>query len=312
MYNKNMKNTIYIIGAGAIGKALAVFLKLQGKHPILIRGSVDDHSSYTQVIYVELADGTRISADILVATAVTYTRFDNLVVFTNKAFGNLQLAEHLKAKIGDTPIVILQNGLTVEQPFIDNGYPCIYRCVLFTSCQFTDTGSIKFKPAKPSRIGVIRDDLDRLEWVVDQLNNDHLQFEAEPDIQPVIWTKAIANCVFNSICPLLEIDNGVFHRNEKALAIAKRVIAECIIIAGSVNVHLRHDQVLKTLLHISETSDGQRISTYQDILHNRQTEIDTLNLAIAEIARKSGNMRSVKETRLLGELIAVKSGLRNS
>ena len=70
----------------------------------------------------------------------------------------------------------------------------------------------------------------------------------------------------------------------------------------------RISNVLNILLHISKTSDGQRISTYQDILHNRRTEIDTLNFAIAEIARKSNNIASVKETRLLGELIAAKSG----
>ena len=102
--------------------------------------------------------------------------------------------------------------------------------------------------------------------------------------------------------------NGIFHRSEKALAIARRVIDECIIIAGAVNVHLAHEKVLNTLLHISKTSDGQRISTYQDILNDRQTEIDTLNLAVVELARKSNNLLSVKETRLLGELIAVKSG----
>lgn len=304
---RKKNNAIYIIGAGAIGKALAVFLAQQGKTPILIRGSIDDRSSYLQHIEVELADHSLLAADVLVSTASNYERFDNLVVFTNKSYGNSLLAEQLKTKIGDTPVVILQNGLTVEQSFIDNGYLHIYRCVLFTSSQFTDTGKLKFKPAKPSRIGMIRGTMDTLAFVVEQLSNKYLQFEAERDIQPVIWTKAIANCVFNSICPLLETDNGIFHRDKQALSIAEKVIDECIEVAASASVHLKREDVLATMLHISHTSDGQRISTYEDILHHRQTEIGTLNLAVADIAQRYGNTTGVQNTRLLGELIMIKS-----
>lgn len=304
---KRKDRTIFIVGAGAIGKALAVFLKLQGKNPVLIRGSVTNEPSYLQSIEVELGGNTALTAEILTATASDYASFHNLVVFTNKSYGNKVLAQQLKTKIGNTPIVLLQNGLTVEQPFIDNDYPAIYRCVLFTSSQFISSAKLKFKPAAPSRIGTIKGNDEELASIVAQLNNEHLQFKAETDIQPVIWTKAIANCVFNSVCPLLEMDNGIFHRSEKALEIAKRVIDECIIVARSVNVDLEREKVLDTLLHISKTSDGQKISTYQDILHGRPTEIDTLNLAVVDIARKMNRSASVKETNLLGELIAVKS-----
>ncbi|HCZ36261.1 MAG TPA: ketopantoate reductase, partial [Cytophagales bacterium] len=40
-------NNIYIIGAGAIGKALAVFLNRAGKNVTLVRGSVNDGSAST-------------------------------------------------------------------------------------------------------------------------------------------------------------------------------------------------------------------------------------------------------------------------
>jgi 2-dehydropantoate 2-reductase len=49
-----------------------------------------------------------------------------------------------------------------------------------------------------------------LENIILQLNNSHFQFRAEENIQPLIWKKAINNCIFNSICPLLETDNGSF------------------------------------------------------------------------------------------------------
>ena len=43
--NTNMEERIFIIGAGAVGKALAVFLKLEGRSVCIIRGSMDNLST---------------------------------------------------------------------------------------------------------------------------------------------------------------------------------------------------------------------------------------------------------------------------
>jgi 2-dehydropantoate 2-reductase len=134
----------------------------------------------------------------------------------------------------------------------------------------------------------------------------------ETDIQPIIWKKAITNCVFNSICPLLEIDNGVFHRNEQVLAIAKRVVEECVQIAQTKGIPLSVDQVVESVLLISRSSDGQLISTLVDINNKRETEIETLNFAILDAARTLNKESVVRETKLLGELIRLKSDLRGS
>ncbi|MGN6511478.1 MAG: hypothetical protein ACTHLD_18575 [Chitinophaga sp.] len=47
----------------------------------------------------------------------------------------------------------------------------------------------------------------------------------------------------------------------------------------------------------------------QDILHKRETEIDTLNAEVARIAASLGKADSVTETRMLGELIQLKSSM---
>ncbi len=65
----------------------------------------------------------------------------------------------------------------------------------------------------------------------------------------------------------------------------------------------------ESLLQISRSSDGQLISTYQDILNKRETEIGTLNLEIAAIAKKWNKQNDIRETCLLGELTLLKSKL---
>ena len=138
------------------------------------------------------------------------------------------------------------------------------------------------------------------------LNTPYFGFRAEGDIQPIIWKKAIVNSVFNSVCPLLETDNGIFHRNPQALQIAESLVAECLCVAKEQGVNLNQAEVMDSLLLISRSSDGHFISTLQDIRNHRPTEIATLNLAIAGMAATE---QAVIQTRLLGRLTLLKSQL---
>lgn len=298
---------IYIIGTGAIGKALAVFLKRADRQVTLIRGSVNDGSKRTENIKVEMPDSSTLQAELKIATLSSLESVRGIIVLANKSFGNEQLAESLKGKIGNSPLVILQNGLGVEKVFIDRQFPEVYRCVLFVTSQVVNTNSVRFKPVAVCPVGIERGNANNLHSIVNSLTTHEFQFKAETDIQPIIWKKAIANCVFNSVCPLLEVDNGIFHRNEAAFKIAKRIIAECTAIANEKGILLSTKDVEESLLQISRLSDGQEISTLQDIRNNRRTEIDTLNPEIVRIARSMNKENLVRETRILGELTKLKA-----
>jgi 2-dehydropantoate 2-reductase len=304
-----MNDNIYIIGAGAVGKALAVFLKLENRQVFILRGSVDDRSRYTENLSIELPGETRLAAGVEIGTLSSFPKLDGLIVLTNKSYGNENLSRRLKDKTGLSPIVMLQNGLGVEQCFINENFPEIYRCVLFTTSQTVSPNHLSFKPVAASPIGTIKGNERGLRRIVEQLDTPHFSFKAEADIQPVIWKKAIINSVFNSICPLLEIDNGIFQRDEKVLAIGQRVIEECVLIAAGKGIYLETDEIVERLLLISKAADGQLISTLQDIRNKRETEIETLNLEIARIAESLNREEAVRETRLLGELTKLKSEL---
>jgi len=302
-----MNNYIYIIGNGAIGKALAVFLKLENKNVTILRGTVNDGSINAEEITVTLPNQTEQKTEIEVNTINNFTALDGLIVLTTKSFGNQDIAHVLKGKVGTSPIVILQNGLGIEKPFIDNDFPEVYRCVLFATSQITGKNKLNFKPVASCPIGIVNGNEETQNKIAAQLNTANFQFKPELNINKVIWRKAIANSVFNSICPLLEVDNGIFYRDDQVMLIAKRIIAECISISKELGVSLEANEVIESLLQISKFSDGQLISTLQDINNNRLTEIDTLNLEIARIAATLGKENLVKETKILGELVKIKS-----
>jgi 2-dehydropantoate 2-reductase len=296
---------VYIIGAGAIGKVLAVCLSNEGKKVVLLRGSVDNGKIRKENIRVTLHTQESIEAEVTIDTFSNYHSLEGLVVLCNKSYGNAALADALKQKIGNSPIVLLQNGLDVEQAFMD--FPSVYRCVLFVTSQPVSLTQLSFKLVAESPIGIIRGgDKTSLSYIVSILSTSNFGFRVEPDIQPIIWKKAIINSVFNSVCPLLDIDNGIFHRNGDALQIAESLVTECLSVAKEQGINLKLEEVMDTLLLISHSSDGQFISTLQDIRNHRPTEIATLNLAIAE---KSTTERTISRTHLLGQLTLLKSQL---
>lgn len=298
-------NNIYIIGAGAIGKALAVFLKRAGKNITLVRGSENDGSSGTEVITVDVK-GNRFTEIIPVVTLNTLATLDGLVIICTKSFGNEKLAATLQTKSVTSPIVLLQNGLGIETPF--SHFPHLFRCVLFVTSQIT-SGAVRFKPVAPCPVGVVQGDERLLQEITHTLSTPDFSFVPEHQIKRTAWSKAIINTVFNSLCPLLEIDNGLFYREESARRLARRIIYTCVVVAARDGVELNVNEVEQNLLQISKASDQQLISTLQDIQQGRETEIDKLNFAIARIAG-ANFAHEVREVLMLGELIQLKATLR--
>lgn len=305
-----MKNEkIYIIGYGAIGKALATFLTGVGKNVVAVRGSVDDGSITHDSVAVQLANGNVIEQKIEVVTLKAIDKIEGLIVLATKSFGNSELSKTLKPIAGNTPIVVLQNGLNVERAFLENGFTNVYRCVLLATSQILESGVVRFRPVADSPIGIIKGDAATLNNVITQIDSEYFRFRAEENILPVIWKKTIINTVFNSVCPLLNADNGIFYKEPSAFQLAKRLIAAGIAIAEKSGVSLSQQEVETSLIDISKASDGQLISTLQDINNGRTTEIETLNFEILRIAKQEGVADISGEIALLGELIKIKEQL---
>lgn len=298
---------IYIVGSGAIGKALAVFLQQENKEVVLVRGSVDNIPDTEETITVVGKDNT-FQQRIATTTFKGLQTINGIVLITVKAFANMEIANKLKEKEGDFSIVLLQNGLHVERPYQE--FDKVYRCVLFSTSQVTGDNEVTFKSVSSSPVGNLQGTNDGLDDLIDKINTQYFRFHDEPDITRQIWTKVIANCAFNSICPLLETDNGIFVRNSEAAQLARNVIEECVSLANRQGIDIDVDTIEKNLMLISHRSEGQLISTYVDILNNRRTEIENLNLEVSRMAEELGVPETVTQTRLLGELVRIKSAIK--
>ena len=301
--------TISIIGAGAVGKTLAVSLHQAGRPVRLIRGRSQQQHPEIVDISVELGDGNSICAPIEVTSLSHFEQLTGIVALTTKSYSNPQMAPQLYPKLSNGQLVILQNGLQVEQPFIKAGFSEIYRGVLFMASEVLEDGNVSYRQVAPSHIGTILGPHEQLANIVKSLDTEYLEFKEDHNLDQVVWEKAILNTVFNSICPLLGVDNGIFHRDRQVWALALEIINECVSVAAAKGLNISNDAIQNRALTISSRSDGQLISTQQDLNHGRPTEINTLNLAIAQIAEELGKGFLASKTAALGQLIQLKSEL---
>ena len=311
--NTSASEKIYILGAGAIGMALAVNLLRNGRSVAAVRTSNTNYAWETVQASVECDQSLTIEAPL---EMVSLSKLDCLsagtIVITAKATANRFLASELRDKKSSGPIVIMQNGIGVESPFIDAGFPDIYRCVLYATSQEQQQNFFRFRSVAASPIGTLIGDTQKLSHLVTQLSTPKFQFRVEERIKEEIWKKAIMNAVFNSVCPLLEVDNGIFCRDKMVAEIALGIIEETVEVTKRIGLNLEPKGLMEQLLMISKRSDGQLISTLQDLKNGNETEIDFLNLEIARIAGEMTPKIAVGKTKILGELIAIKSRLKRS
>ena len=299
------KETIYILGSGAVGFPLAAYLANAGRSVVAVRTSRNDVPKSKIEVTVQDASN-RVTAPIETISLSDLARLDGTVAIATKSYTNQTIADLLKARKATGPLVIMQNGVGVERPFIDAGFAAVCRCVLYVTSQPTSEFQFSFRPITASPIGIIAGPEAELAQSVEQLNTNGFPFRAETNIQKEIWKKAIINSVFNSICPLLDVDNNVFVRDEATTDLARQLVKECITLTDRLNIGLSESEVMQQIMRIS-TGSKQLISTLQDIRNGRQTEIESLNLEIARQAASLQPPLHLLQTELLGKIILAKS-----
>lgn len=298
--------TIYILGSGAIGFPLAAYLANAGRAVVAVRTSRKDVPKGTVTVTVQNG-ANRINTPVETISLSRLTRLDGTIVVATKSYANKAIALELKDKAATGPVVILQNGVGVEKPFLDAPFSPIYRCILYVTSQTTSDHDFTFRPVTASPIGIVTGDPAGLQQCVEALTTDGFPFRSEANIQREIWKKVIINSVFNSICPLLEVDNGVFVRDEETANLAREVVRECVTLTDRLDMGLSESEVMEQIMLISQRSDGQLISTLQDIRVGRQTEIEFLNLEIARVAAALQPRLHLPRVELLGKMILARS-----
>src|SRR5512147_308991 len=137
---------IYILGAGSIGMSLAVHLANSGKKVTAVRTSTDEIDSQVVEVTIRGSNGKTFKSPVEIVSLVRLKSLAGIIVVTAKSYANALIASRLKELEIHAPIVIMQNGVGVENPYLDLDKSRIYRCVLYVTGQKNSNNSYTFLP----------------------------------------------------------------------------------------------------------------------------------------------------------------------
>ena len=301
---------VFIIGAGAIGIPLAAALAIHGREVVLVSARAGAKRMNFDARVRFGGEAEMVGVRIEQVPLAELRELTGTVVIAIKAHANEAVAAALASRKVRGELVVMQNGLGVERPFLSCGFDTVLRSVLYVTSQTLPDGSVEFRQIASCPLGVVAGDASRLAGCLESLTTPAFSFKEHPQIEAEVWMKTVVNAVFNSICPLLEVDNGVFARDAEAVAVARQIVAECVALAKDLGILLDEDEVMEKILAISAGSEGVMISTLQDIRAGRETEIENLNLELARIGAAGTPQHALPITGTLGRLVLLKSGLR--
>lgn len=300
------QETSYILGAGAIGCPWAVFLAEAGRAVVAVRTSRHAIPSGTSAVTVQHG-ANRISPPVATISLAQLRQLDGTLVIASTAYANDALAQALQDQGATGPVVILQNGVGVEPPFLAAQYAPLYRGGLDVTSQATAADDCPCRAVTASPIGTINGSASGLEPCVAAVTTDGVPCRVEANRHREVWKTAIITAVFNSICPLLEVDPGVFAREEGTAQLAREVVRACVTLTDRLALGLSEQACREHSRRISQGSDGQWSSTRQDIHQGSPTELAWLNLAIARIAASRQPGLQLPRIAFLGNMIVATS-----
>lgn len=299
---------IAMIGSGAAGSVFACYLKKGGADLWL----VDRYQAHMDKVAAEgMTFVTPEGEQLLTGFNTAYTAENigimDVVILMVKATQTDDIMPSLENCIGDETVVVsLQNGLGNEEVLqkyvsadrilygfgtIGTELPEPAKCV-----SKPESGIImRFGAAQKSELS------DKIgKYLEDCFKAGGCEASFEADIRPFVWKKAISNSGYNTLSALLRLKVGPILDCETGCELIKKVWAEGCKVAEAVTGVDLWSEMEEELPRLAAGFATYYPSMAQDVvLHQRQTEVELLNGAIAKYGKKLGVETPVNEAMTL-------------
>ena len=295
---------IAVVGAGAIGGAIAARLALAGHDvALLARG---------RTLQAVRADGLRLitpASDDTVRPLATDDPGEigaaDAVLLAVKAHQQLAAAGSLGPLLGpDTPVVAAQNGIPWWY-FHAHGGPHDGRrveavdpggalsaaiaperaigLVAYIGARVAAPGVVEMRPEAGLVLGEPDgSDSPRLRAIAAALAEAGLEARTRPDIRVEIWTKLMGNATFNPISVLTRAGLGEMALHPGTRAVVAQGMRELVAVAAALGAAPTID--IEARLALTERLGDHKTSTLQDLEAGRPLELDAITGAAVELA----------------------------
>lgn len=290
---------IFVVGAGAMGCLYAAAFHRAGCEVVL----VDVNREQVEAINAGGLDlETRAGRECLPIPAALPGEASgtaDLVLLFTKVFHTDTALSGAKHLIGpETHVLTLQNGLGNDERVAKHvARDKVLVGIASLPADLVGPGRVRSMGEGGSRLyPAFTQDQRFAAQVAAALTRGGMSAALEPKIHEAIWEKAIFNAAMNPLCALTRRTPGFLGRHEEAVSLIHAAVEEGVATANASGFAISSAPIhALTLVSRTDHADHEA-SMLQDIKAGRRTEIDSINGAIVEAARRAGIAAPITET----------------
>ena len=270
-----------IVGPGAMGCLFAARLSKAGFHVTLL-DYIEERAKQIneQGLSVEGVTG-EYTVKVPTVTGDLPSSPD-MVLICVKSYKTRQASENIKAWLpAKTVVVTLQNGLgnveILEQVF---GKKRILGGVTSEGATLLGPGKIKHAGQGETIIGPAGDPNGPAENLVSAFKQAGFKAGSVDNVADLIWGKLIVNVGINALTAITRLKNGRLPELPGTRLVLKEAVKEAVAVAAAKNIQLPYPDPLGRVMQVCEATAGNVASMLQDVLKEKETEVDAINGAI--------------------------------
>ncbi len=99
-------------------------------------------------------------------------------------------------------------------------------------------------------------------------------------MRDLLWGKLIINVGINALTAITRLKNGRLPEIRGARIVLEEAVKEAVAVAKAKNIHLPYPDTLGRVTQVCDATAENIASMLQDVLNQRETEVDAINGAI--------------------------------
>lgn len=190
----------------------------------------------------------------------------------------------------ETIVLTLQNGLgNIELIQAELGRDNIIAGTTAHGATMLGPGRMRHAGSGKTVIGELTGmKTDRIYRISELFSRAGFETEVSDNVMGLIWDKLLVNVGINAITAITELPNGEIIKYGELDSILKSAVKEARLVALTKGIKLNYEDPVAHTREVCIATAENKSSMLQDILNNKQTEIQMINGAVCREGKSAG------------------------
>lgn len=292
---------IAVVGPGAMGCLFAGLLAEAGQKDVWLLDKYEKRAREITENGLKILGigGRRLISSVKAASDPQEIGIADLVLIFVKSYDTVEAAHSISSAVGPNTIVLtLQNGFTnVEAISRVFGNEKVIAGITSHGATMLGTGHIRHAGVGKTTIGELNGEISPgIERIADILSRAEIPTIISNNIYSSIWGKLIINAAINPLTAITKLKNGALLEYNEVRKLLGMTAEEAAYVAAARKIILPYNNAISAVEEVCKATSGNVSSMLQDVQRQKRTEIDAINGAVVQEAKKSDIEAPINET----------------